>query len=242
MIKIDLDQYVVAGESAGGYFTLISPYILSPPPKALIDIYGPAKLVDERWAQRIKDAEGRPQEKIEYLVPDRTDADCEAYWSERDPSRAQTFAPFWGELAVPEDTLRQYLALPDYTHQDIHSLIMDTYKYVMVTTRSTPTERSRIKTWLRGEDYDSEEAYRNFAESMSPFFKLDETDTHPPTFILHGTADAAVPVEQSYELEEKLKAKGVPVGSRYQEGGEHSFESRIMVSSSTSRISLSVNG
>ena len=231
MVKIQLDRYVVAGDSAGGYFTLISPYILSPPPTALIDMYGPTNLIDDRWAQRIKEAEGKPMEDPDYIVPDRKDAECLAYWSERDPSKALTFSTWWWDITtVPENILRRYLALPTYSHEDIYKLVMDTYKYVMILSRSTDTERSRIKTWLRREEFGSEESFREYAKSMSPLFKLDEAKTYPPTFILHGTADAAVPVEQSYDIEAKLKAKGIPVGSRYQEGGEHSFEARITVS------------
>ena len=53
---------------------------------------------------------------------------------------------------------------------------------------------------------------------------------YPPTFILHGTNDHAVPVEQSYGFEKRLKELGVKVGARYCPGGEHCFENKIEVS------------
>ncbi len=53
--------------------------------------------------------------------------------------------------------------------------------------------------------------------------------TYPPTFILHGTADSAVPVEQSRAFEAKCKQVGIPIDARYCEGGEHCFENKIEV-------------
>jgi len=48
--------------------------------------------------------------------------------------------------------------------------------------------------------------------------------SYPPTFFLHGTADMAVPVEQSYRMAGRLRGMGVPVGEAYCEGGLHCFE------------------
>jgi len=44
-----------------------------------------------------------------------------------------------------------------------------------------------------------------------------------PALIFHGTADAAVPIQQSYTLESALRAAGVDVDSRYYEGAGHNL-------------------
>jgi len=44
-----------------------------------------------------------------------------------------------------------------------------------------------------------------------------------PTLILHGTADAAVPVVQAYDLEAALRAIGVDVEAHYYEGAGHNL-------------------
>jgi len=55
--------------------------------------------------------------------------------------------------------------------------------------------------------------------AASPAMHLDRNSA--PVFIIHGTADPVVPVEQSRWLESRLKANGTPVESRYIEGMKH---------------------
>ena len=45
-----------------------------------------------------------------------------------------------------------------------------------------------------------------------------------PTLILHGTADAAVPVVQAQHLEAALRAHGVDVAAHYYEGAGHNLD------------------
>jgi dienelactone hydrolase len=44
-----------------------------------------------------------------------------------------------------------------------------------------------------------------------------------PTLILHGTADAAIPVAQAHDLEAALLAAGAPVEAHYYEGAGHNL-------------------
>lgn len=57
--------------------------------------------------------------------------------------------------------------------------------------------------------------------AVSPVTYLDRRD--PPTLLIHGTEDKTVPVAQSHELEERMKAAGVPVQAIYIPGVDHSF-------------------
>jgi hypothetical protein len=66
------------------------------------------------------------------------------------------------------------------------------------------------------------------AERLGPL-RLSQPGLPHPTFILHGTVDTAVPVQQSYAFEKRLKEVGVPVGARYAPGAEHSFENVVEV-------------
>ena len=45
-----------------------------------------------------------------------------------------------------------------------------------------------------------------------------------PTLILHGTADAAVPVVQAHHLEAALQARGIDVSAHYYEGAGHNLD------------------
>ena len=224
MLKIDLGRYVVAGDSAGGYFTSLSPFILSPPPTAVINLYGPTNLIDLSDTT-LPDPETvqKALKAIDYLLPGTPESVYESYWAERDPAKAMTLAPWWWDLAQPLDKIQAHLGLPGYVPGEKEKMVMDLYRWIAAQKR-------RIPTWLRREEFDNEHEYGEYAKSMSPLSKLESATSHPPTFILHGTADLAVPVEQSYAYEKKLKEKGIPVGSRYEEGGGHSFDSNIQVS------------
>jgi acetyl esterase/lipase len=89
----------------------------------------------------------------------------------------------------------------------------------------------RFSILFRKDTFESEEDYVKYVKSVSPYHLLDsESKPYPPTFILHGTGDTAVPVEQSYKFAKKLRELGVEVDERYKDGGEHCFENKIEVS------------
>ncbi|ORX37281.1 Alpha/Beta hydrolase protein [Kockovaella imperatae] len=221
MISVDLERYAVAGDSAGGYFSSLSPHIFSPAPKAIINIYGPTNFTGP-WANPTPLS---PEEldaafsKIEFLDSDRKREQLDAYWAERDPSKAMTVAPWWWEFDIPQGEHEAYHGVTSVNRGDEERLVMDVYRWVAAT-------RTRITNWFRKEDFNSQEEYDKFVRKASPLFGI--TKDHPPTFILHGTADTAVPIEQNYVYEKTLKEAGVPVNSRYDEGGEHSFDARIL--------------
>jgi dipeptidyl aminopeptidase/acylaminoacyl peptidase len=123
----------------------------------------------------------------------------------------------------PED-LRSFWGIPDWETTDKHLFRMDLNNYISL-------KDERFEILYRKDAFKSEDEYITYSKSVSPFHLLDQAKTYPPTFVLHGTGDSAVPVEQSYKFVEALKGRGVQVDARYKEGGEHCFENKIEVSS-----------
>ena len=124
----------------------------------------------------------------------------------------------------PED-LKSFWGIPDWETTDNHLFRMDLNNYISL-------KDERFQILYRKDTFKSEEEFIEYCKSVSSFHLLDrqEAKTYPPTFVLHGTGDTAVPVEQSYKFVEKLKGMGVDVDARYKEGGEHCFENKIEVS------------
>lgn len=140
----------------------------------------------------------------------------------------------------PED-LRSFWGIPDWETTDKHLFRMDLNNHIQIKDQ-------RFEILYRKDTFKSEDEYLEYVKSVSPYHLLDNTSqgrgsasgagagsgsgaaNYPPTFVLHGTGDTAVPVEQSYKCVEKLKEMGVEVNARYKEGGEHCFENKIEVS------------
>lgn len=62
-------------------------------------------------------------------------------------------------------------------------------------------------------------ARNKIARSISPIYAVSSDD--PPIFIIHGTADLTVPLQQSVTFVEKLKEAGVPNKFIIKQGGGH---------------------
>ena|GEM_PF-240044 len=66
----------------------------------------------------------------------------------------------------------------------------------------------------------SDSSTRNkIAKAISPMYAISSDD--PPIFIIHGTADLTVPIQQSIAFIEKLKEAGVPHNFIIKKGGGH---------------------
>ncbi len=62
-------------------------------------------------------------------------------------------------------------------------------------------------------------ARNKIAKALSPIYAVSSDD--PPIFIIHGTADLTVPLQQSVTFIEKLKVAGVPNKFIIKQGGGH---------------------
>lgn len=218
--NIDLDRYVVGGDSAGGTLSTLSGHVLSPKPKVVIDVFG---LVDapglgkreshsEAWSKDYGDELEKVMEKAKMdRNPTNAEFMCPWYWEYPDQMDPEDLKAFWG--------------MPNFTVEDKHKFRMDVFNYIHM-------KDELFDILYRKDTFATEEEYGKYAKSVSPYHLLDSTSNYPPTFILHGTGDSAVPVEQSYKFAKRLRELGIEVDERYKEGGEHCFENKIEVGSS----------
>jgi acetyl esterase/lipase len=219
--SIDIDRYVVAGDSAGGTLSTISGHVLRPRPRAVINVFGVVDVfalqgkknvqdsAPAAWSREYKDVEG----------------EMEKAKMDRDPANAEITCPWYWEYPdqMNPDDLRSFWGLPDFHIQDKHYRRMDLLNYFSM-------KGELFDNLYRKDTFKTEDDYDAYLKSVSPHHLLDKYPDYPPTFILHGTGDSAVPVEQSYKFAQKLREHKIPMGEKYKEGGEHCFENKIEVS------------
>lgn len=225
---IDIDAYVAAGDSAGGTLSTLSGIYLDPRPRVVIDVFGVVDMTDPHFFTPFT-PEKLALPFVQDLEP-RDRAEQARSLADRDESRAEVICPWDWELEpkMSEADLRVFWGKPDFKVEAKHRYRMDLNK---VLNR----DASRMNLLLQREKYGSDQAFfEDVKKRWSVLHMLDTLETgskqYTPTFILHGDADNAVPVEQSYKLEEKLRAMGVEVEAVYCPGGEHCFENKIEVS------------
>jgi len=218
--NIDLARSVIGGESAGGTFATLSGFILEPRPSVIINLYGPVLLSHPHFHVPADNSE-EALASLQYSQP-RTTEELEAALRDNDPTRARSRFPWWPDLDVPPEKLRTFLGLPDYTAGEEERLRMDLYKYMSV-------RRNRFSTVFRRHTL-SPEDFQKTLNSFSALELIKSASEFPPTFFVHGTADNAAPIGPSQAMFDQLKTKGVPVGARWVEGADHSFDVFITVS------------
>jgi len=219
---VDVDNYIVAGDSAGGTLACLMGYHLSPAPKVVLNIYGVVDFLEPRfyagWPAAI-DLSGRDdlKSRLDIAIADR------------DQSKAAYARPARFHLELPIDTLRSFWGVDDLqVDKDEAVFQCDLYDYVTSLGQ-------RMKICLRFDECSGQEEFDQRCKDHSAVHVLDNRraegkKAYPPTYILHGTGDALVPVKQGRELESKLKELGVEVESQYPEGEPHGFDQRINVS------------
>jgi len=147
-----------------------------------------------------------------------TDEEVKKAVHDRDPANAKYIGPWDWEFEMEADELQSFWGT-DHTPGDAEYLRMDCLKYVS-------SRQGLVRAMFRSDLMD-EDTLQAELRKWSPYHMLDKS--YPPTFFLHGTADEAVPVEQSYRMEAKLKDMGVHTGSAYKEGGAHCFDQNYEV-------------
>ena len=216
---IDLDRYVVTGDSAGGYLSAQMPFELNPAPSALVLVYA---LVD--FHSSSLNRKRSPSAEPTYHRP-RTTGILAAAATDHDLSHADFFCPWDGDLPPGIDIAktRSFLGMPEYQVTDRHLLRLDLNKYMVSTGFNRLDELFRRKPGTADEEFETQ------LRSRSPFFELETVQTYPPTFFLHGSRDSLVGISQADRMAEKLEQKGVPIGQAYDFEGEHCFEIFISV-------------
>lgn len=187
----------------------------------MLNVYGPVDVSYPYFYTPMPNA-NELLAKADFSKP-RTEEELNAALWARDPSKAKTVYPWWGDLATPIEKLREYFALPSYEVGEDERLRMDLYTYMSI-------KRVRFDSVFRKDQYETEEDFKAQMVKYSAMSLLDPTKRYPRTFLMHGTGDTSVPVELSRQFYDKLKGMGIPVDAVWPEGAEHCFDALITVS------------
>jgi acetyl esterase/lipase len=228
--KVDVDRYALYGDSAGGLLvTLMGLHLTKPPPRAIVNVYGvvdfPAMVALEQQQQTGDLAPPQP------WTGEFTEAELQAALGDRDPANILTVSTSWREMEECSEVELSRRWATDFQYTKRARLQAELH----VWRSMHPQGVSLLGTAaIHPEKFADETALQAFMHSVSPLpvlrQRLAEGRTeYPPTAILHGTGDSAVPVQQSYDMAETLRAMGVPLIERYEEGEEHVFDVKYTV-------------
>lgn len=215
---LDVNRYVLAGESAGGYIALMLAARLSASvarPRAVISCYGPTDLVVGL---------GTGCEALRWWPSGEfTQQELDEHVADHDPAHAVALCP--EEFNLDVETLREQWQDPSVVFTRRLRLQYETTKYLT-------TSGKLVSVVLRTDEHASTpEERRQHEKAFSPLYLIDEVDWFPPTYFFNGTADAAVRYDvHLLPFREKLLAKGVPVGTSLAEGQGHGFDNKFTVS------------
>ncbi|KAL2129815.1 hypothetical protein VTI74DRAFT_7264 [Chaetomium olivicolor] len=225
--KVDVDRYVLIGESAGGNLvTLMGLHLSNPAPKAIVDVYG---VVDFVSLSTFGPPEQRPSRATQPPWTGKfTPKELETLLRNRDPAATLTDALPWNEFETMTEAKISELWATDFCYTE---RVLKQAELHMFYALQRCADGLRVGV-MHEEKFANEQDLMAFVRSMSPLRVIQQRVTegkkglelYPPTAFLHGTADEAVPVEQSYAMAEVLSDSDVPVVESYEEGEPHVFD------------------
>ncbi|KAK7988759.1 hypothetical protein PG989_009074 [Apiospora arundinis] len=255
--KVDVDRYVITGESGGGYMvTNMATRLPAPAPRAVVDVYGAVDLFDpynglfETVDQTAYPAWG--SDKDDPLQQEFSEERLLAVIrGDRDQAHAISAALFsGGQVLEGEEQISAALKAPfPFTERvrlqaAIHSYLSSVWplggRHRSAYTALFHPERFAGEP---GDDEQSSESkqdakVRAFARTVSPMQILDSepfvsgTKKYPPTAFLHGSADVAVPLSATERFAAKLQALGVETLVSVEPDEPHVFDQVYTVCSS----------
>ncbi|KIM47058.1 hypothetical protein M413DRAFT_268696 [Hebeloma cylindrosporum] len=218
-IKGDPDRLVVAGSSAGGLCAYLAALHASPKPKALLSIYGmggnffsPHYLVPKKEVffrgREILD----PEEFTDFLYP----------YKGGTPTTIVDSPPAYHPPTyhIPGYPANRRMLLPRLYLQ--LGVFLDYYTGMHQPSISKVLREILDKGETEGNANGFKQAIPEIHQTVIPQIMVD--GNWPATMLLHGTADTAVPIEESRHLRGLLDAAGVPVDFIEFNGKEHSFD------------------
>ncbi|RSH92520.1 hypothetical protein EHS25_008936 [Saitozyma podzolica] len=223
------DKYGIGGDSAGGGLaTLLAHRLRDPPARVVINVYGVTDMVMQ---QEIYDNQPLPDQPWQGDAPEET---IRKIIDDRDPSHAVTATTNAWNLACLDDEVvkRGHDAIAqglkgvwkvsdqEWRYNEGVKRQWDVKSYIghhklmvtlplRLTTEMTTAERDSIMR-------------KHSARHLVA--KSDLGESYPPTVFLHGTADRAVPIDESKDMAAELRKQGVDVEELYCEGVDHGWD------------------
>jgi acetyl esterase/lipase len=223
---VDVDRYVVCGDSSGGALATLMGHHLNPSPKAIIDVYGVVDFESMGWLEDDPEDKLTPNESSKWKG-EFSEVELAAFLADRDPANALDTAPPWIGRYNEEQLSEQWGTRFRYTRR----IRLQTELHVWRTNRGRRGIKSDLlKAVMHKEKFVDRNSLAEFVASVSPLQLLDGKSRYPPTAFLHGITDSVVPISQSVEMAERLRKMGVAVMECYVPDVNHGFDSIYTVS------------
>lgn len=211
LVNVDVERFVLAGDSAGGHLATTLAHLVTPPPRAVLSDHGLVDLADAHYdTLRFSGT----------FTGEFSPEEIEAAIQDRDYTRAIASVPEETRAEWPLEDVRRAFHAPAVQYGRREKLQAD-----------VKTELAELGTWvaavLHPERFANPEEQKAYARKWSPLHMLDAAPSYPPTFFIHGESDNIVPTAQSRAFAAKLRAKGVAVGEHYEPGEGHCYDEKF---------------
>jgi acetyl esterase/lipase len=222
-LRVDPDNFVVAGSSAGGSLALSLATRLHPPPRGVMAFYAPTDFTDPDLYTPRPDVAWHPSGlsglyNLEELERASTD---------HDSRKALVFAP--GKHDQSEQELRALWKTDRVSLTPESKLQTDLMLYGgwRMSWLSMALQKSRVP---------DEVAWRIRQESQSPLSAF--TEAFPPTVFVHGTADELLSAGQTKRAADRLNTLGVRTTAWFPTGKKHAFDRRIQLGTTGNMLTM----
>jgi acetyl esterase/lipase len=227
--KVDMSRLILCGESGGALLTGLMGHHLSPPPKAVILVYG---ILDPAAAWPILEPVPEKPGDATPWVGEFSDTELEEFLKDRDESNILTDALWADENKTTSEEVLSRCWKVDVRFTCRIRLQAELHQWRCdIAARMDSFVRSVRLGSLHAERFTDEAALAVYLLSLSPSPLLETKTWYPPTAFLHGMDDKAAPLAQSQVMAKRLRAMNVPVVESYEPNEDHVFDHKYTVSS-----------
>ncbi|WWC91070.1 uncharacterized protein L201_006011 [Kwoniella dendrophila CBS 6074] len=231
--NIDLGNYISAGESAGGSLCLWSGNHFKPKPKVVLTLYATSFFDDPYYSKPFERMTlpnfGTSEFKIVNVLMKDTN----------NPKNAVVTNPYTLDLpsfkSIEDLALYLGLDLNDNYHQNFFNKnkiekFFERSDFNLYLWKNGISQSIIFRKKYFDENPQIEYGYgyqREMEKLSAMYFIKDNEFDYPPTILIHGKKDNAVPLHQSTNLGKKLKKMNIPLKEIYVQGKKHMFDVNI---------------